>query len=118
MTTVNLAVRFVLELCALAALSCWGAQTGDQTWSSVALGVTAPLVAATAWGVFVSPKARVDIPVLRWIVELAVFAAAVLGLVDVDQAGAAIALGGAYVVNRALLVLWGREAIRVGGAAR
>jgi len=29
MSTANLLVRFLLELCALTALGCWGAHTGD-----------------------------------------------------------------------------------------
>ncbi len=99
-------MRFVLELCGLAALASWGAQTGEGTVSEVGLAVATPIVAAAAWGLLVSPKRRVDVPVLRWAVELSFFAAAALGLAAVDHAGLAVALVVVYAVNRALMLLW------------
>ena len=62
MKELNLGVRFLLELCLLAALAYAGLQV------SVVLAVAAPLAAAVVWGLFVSPKARVprvDRPVGR-----------------------------------------------------
>ena len=58
----NLAVRFlVLEGGALAVAAYWGYTTGDGVlrW---ALAIGAPLLVAAAWGLFVSPKAKVDVP--------------------------------------------------------
>lgn len=57
MKAANLAVRFLLELCALAALAVWGWQVPDQIVVSVLLAIAAPLVAATVWGLWVAPKA-------------------------------------------------------------
>src|SRR4051794_26844750 len=79
---VNLTLRFVLELCALAALCFCGATSPYGPVGDVLLAVGAPLVAGTAWGLFASPKAAergVRAP-LRWTVELAVFAAATVAL--------------------------------------
>ncbi len=45
----NLALRFVLELAALAALAYWGFHTGHSLLGDVALGVGAPLLAAVIW---------------------------------------------------------------------
>ncbi len=42
----NLALRFLLELCALGALGYWGFKTGNTTIAKIALGVGAPLVAS------------------------------------------------------------------------
>ena len=42
----NLALRFLLELCALGALGYWGFKTGAATITKIVLGVGAPLVAA------------------------------------------------------------------------
>jgi phenylalanyl-tRNA synthetase beta chain len=42
----NLVLRFLLELCALAALCYWGFKTGSVTLSKVGLGIGAPLLAA------------------------------------------------------------------------
>lgn len=40
----NLALRFLLELCALAALAYWGAQTGRGPVVKIGLGIGAPLL--------------------------------------------------------------------------
>lgn len=42
----NLALRFVLELCALAALAYWGYQAGKGPISKIGLGASIPLLAA------------------------------------------------------------------------
>ncbi len=58
----NLALRFLLELCALVALGYWGFKTGGGLMAKIGLGIGAPLAAAVVWGVFVSPQARVQLP--------------------------------------------------------
>jgi hypothetical protein len=46
----NLVLRFLLELCALAALCYWGFKTGTGSISKAVLGIGAPLAAAVLWG--------------------------------------------------------------------
>ena len=58
----NLALRFLLELCALGALGYWGFKTGSATLAKIGLGISVPLVAAIVWAMFVSPKASVQLP--------------------------------------------------------
>ena len=67
----NLAVRFlVLELGARAIAAYWGYTTGDGVVRWV-LAIGAPLLVATAWGLLVSPKAKVDVPrPVRFAIEL------------------------------------------------
>jgi hypothetical protein len=103
----NLAVRFLLEVGALAALGYWGFQTDLGPIARIGLGIGAPLLAAAAWGLFVSPKARIDAsrPV-RLFVELAVFGAAVAALYATGHRNLALALGAVYAVNRVLVVAW------------
>jgi hypothetical protein len=48
----NLLLRFLLELCALAALGYWGFKTGGGMAAKVGLGIGAPLAAALVWGCF------------------------------------------------------------------
>ena len=55
---INLAVRFGLELAALAAVAYWAAHVDASAGARTALGILAPLVVAVFWGLFVSPKAR------------------------------------------------------------
>lgn len=105
----NLAMRFLLELCALAALCYWGFQTGRNTVTQLGLGIGAPLIAAVVWGAFVAPKASVSVPdIFRLLAELAVFGSAVAALIAAGQPRLALALALAYVVNRTLMVVWGQ----------
>ncbi|WP_199523787.1 YrdB family protein [Micromonospora craterilacus] len=54
----NLALRFLLELAALAALAYGGWQAGGAWWSRLLLAVLAPTLAAVIWGRWVAPKAK------------------------------------------------------------
>jgi hypothetical protein len=54
----NLALRFALELVALAALAYWGVHVGESPGADVALGVGAPLVAAIVWGRWAAPRSE------------------------------------------------------------
>jgi hypothetical protein len=102
----NLALRFALELAALAALAYWGAETPDAAWARVVLAVGAPLVAALVWGAFVSPKPWVVVPAaVRLVAEIAVFAAAALGLSATGHDVLAGVLIGAWAANRVMLAI-------------
>jgi len=105
--TVNLALRFLLELCLLFALGYWGF-TSMQGWPlRVVVGIGAPLLIAVIWGIFIAPKAtmRLDEP-WRLILELVICGLAVAALVSVDRSGWAWTLGGLFILNRLLLSLW------------
>jgi hypothetical protein len=89
----------------LAALTYWGFEV-----QGFAVGIAAPVLAAVAWGLFVSPRARLavaDLP--RLLVELSLFAAAVAALVDAGHATLALILGIAYALDRSLLVAQNRS---------
>lgn len=89
------ALKFPLELCALAALAYWGARTGPLP-ASIALTVGAPSVAALAWARWAAPQSahRLHGPA-RIAVELGVFAVAALALVA----------AGAHALAELLIVL-------------
>lgn len=99
-SAMNMALRFLLELAALAALSAWGVHTGATPFTAVVLAVAAPLAAALPWGAFVSPKAWIAAgwPV-RLGVELAVFGAAVAGLAATGRRELAVALVAGVLVH-------------------
>ncbi len=104
MRSMALALRLVLEVCALVALGFWGWQTGQTLPMKLGLGIGVPLVAAVVWGLLVSPKASIAAPrAVRLIIELVIFALAVLGLLAVDRSHIAWALGIAYLIHRVLL---------------
>jgi hypothetical protein len=106
----NLALRFLLELCALAAVAYWGAQVSSSTAVNIVVAVAAPLVLATLWGLFLAPKAsrRVELPG-RWPFELAVLAAAVVALVAAGSPLPAVLLAVIAVLNAVLLHAWGLD---------
>jgi len=92
MRGVNDVVRFLLELAALAATSYWGFATasGFTQWI---LGLGAPAAVIVVWALFVSPKRRFDLPhPARFAIELGVFAAAVLALLDAGRPALAVVL--------------------------
>ena len=103
----NLALRFVLELWAHAALGYWGAKVGDRSFAKIGLANSAPLLAAVAWVLFVAPNATLDSgPVVRLVVELLVFGAAVAGLVSLGRTGLGMGLAVVYALNRVLMAVW------------
>jgi hypothetical protein len=110
MKDANLALKFVLELCMLAALAYWGAQAGDSVAADVALAVAAPLAAAALWGRWAAPKARRRLPRPRRIAfELGMFALAAVALAAADKRVLAAIFVAAVAVNTALLLAWGDE---------
>jgi hypothetical protein len=79
--SLNLLLRFLLELCMLGAVGYWGFSTADGAAAQALLGVGAPLLMAVVWGVFVSPKASVPLPPVAWAALQAVlFGAAAVAL--------------------------------------
>jgi hypothetical protein len=77
---INLALAFVLELCALAALGLWGFSVGDGPVIRTALGLGTPLCAAVLWGLFAAPRAPVSLPLLGIGTKVLVFGSATLAL--------------------------------------
>jgi hypothetical protein len=57
----NLAVRFALELCALAIAAYWGWETATGALR-VVLALAAPVAVIVVWGLFVAPKRKIDLP--------------------------------------------------------
>jgi len=105
--SVNLGVRFLLELCALAALGYWGFRLELEVVVKIAAGLGAPLLAAVVWGVFVSPKASFPLPGL-WplLPEIAVFGAAAAALYASGRNAWCWILLAVWIVNKlALYVL-------------
>ncbi len=105
--SINLLLRFLLELCILVALGYWGFTTGQPTIVKIGLGLGAPLLAAVVWGVFLAPASsrRLQEP---WflIVELVIFGLAIAALYSTGQRSLAVAFALIYVINKVLLTIW------------
>ena len=105
----NLALRFLLELCALGALGYWGFNTGNATIARIALGVGAPLVAAVVWGTFVSPRAPVELPgALVVVLQALVFGSAAVGLAASGHRTLALVFVVVVLINVVLMYVWGQ----------
>ena len=84
---VNLAVRFLLELCALFAIGVWGWNLSEG-WFRFLPALIIPIIAATVWGTFAVPddpsrSGGAPVPVsgvVRLAVEAAIFVGAVWAL--------------------------------------
>jgi hypothetical protein len=105
----NLALRFLLELCALGALGYWGFKTGNAVITKIVLGVGVPLVAAVVWGTFVSPQAPVQLPGLVVLtLQVLVFGSAAAGLVATGHRTLALVFVVIVVINAILMYVWGQ----------
>ena len=101
--TANLALKFLLELCALAALAFFGATVGPPV-VSVLLGVGLPLLAALAWSRFAAPRSEHRLQGrARLAFELGVFAAATVALAAAGAHLAAELFAVLALVNTVLL---------------
>jgi hypothetical protein len=99
----NLALKFFLELAALAAFAVWGADS-ESGALAVAHAIIAPLIVALLWGRFAAPRSRHRLPrATRIPFELTVFALAVVALLTVGHTAAAIVLAAVMAINAAAL---------------
>jgi hypothetical protein len=105
----NVTLRFFLELCALAALGCWGFQTGKGLVLKIVLGIGTPILIAVVWGMFGSPQATVKLSVLlHLLLEVIVFGLPVVALFAAGKPNLALVFGLTVVINRALMYVWGQ----------
>ncbi|WP_268625891.1 YrdB family protein [Paenibacillus alvei] len=82
----NLGLRFVLELCTLAAFAYWGIRTGNSPLLKGLLGGGAVIIAMLVWGTFGSPKATIPLEGgVHSLFEAAFFGLAVLSLYVVGK---------------------------------
>ncbi len=71
-------LRLACEVFALFSFAFWGYLAWPFPWPGVLFMVGAPLFAATVWGLFRSPKARIPLDIVgRTLVEIFVMGAAV-----------------------------------------
>ena len=106
MRAANLVLRFLLELSALTATAYWGFATASGLTQWV-LGLGAPALVALVWGLFVSPKAKVELPrPAQFAIELLVFAVAALALIVADQPVLGIVLAAVELVSGTLNYVW------------
>ncbi|HZG84580.1 YrdB family protein [Paenibacillus sp.] len=103
----NLAARFGLELCALAAVGYWGFRAGGGGLRGAAFAVAAVAALAAFWGLLGSPNAPVALPpAAHALVELTAFGLPAALLFAAGKPGLAAAYAAAAIVNRLLMAVW------------
>src|ERR671933_497966 len=91
----NLALRFFLELGALAACGYWGFKVGESGFLKVVLGIGVPLLVVITWAWFISPKSVVSLPApMKVIAGLLILELAAAALAAAGQATIGIIFGG------------------------
>lgn len=101
MKAANLGLRFLLELCLLAALAYVGLQV------SVVLAVLLPVVVALIWGLLVSPKARFPVSLPWWVgIQVVLFGGAAVGLIAAGSTVLGVVFGLVVATNLALVLFW------------
>ncbi len=105
----NLGVRFLLELCMLAALGYWGFHTARSLIGKIGLGIGIPLGVAVVWGVFLAPASsmRLEGP-LYLVLEVVIFGTTAAALYTTDHPSLAGAFVLIAVLNKVLMVIWGQ----------
>ena len=98
--TVNLLLRFLLELAALAGLAYWGWSAGHSTIGRVVLAIVTPTAAAWIWGLYAAPASqhRLD-GRSRLAVEWLVFGGAAVATAVAGQPWVALAFVVVTAVN-------------------
>jgi uncharacterized protein DUF2568 len=102
----NLALRFILELSALAATAYWGYDTesGVTRW---VLAVVAPALVIVVWALFIAPKRKAELArPIRLVLELMVFGAAALALAATGQRTLAVVSAVVAAVSGTLNYIW------------
>jgi hypothetical protein len=103
---VNLAVRFILEICALAAMAYWG-WTQHAGWLRFVLAIGLPVLAASVWGTFAvandpsrSGNAPVPTPgIIRLILELGFFGLAIWMLYNAGAGWFSLIMGVTVLIH-------------------
>lgn len=101
----NLALAFLLELAALAALCFWGFHIGHSTVVHIVLGIALPLIAATLWGLFAAGGGpRYVVPVwFKIFIKTLVYGSATVGLFVTGHRLLALVFAGVVIVNASLI---------------
>ena len=104
---INLGVRFLLELCMLAAIGYWGFKTGSGWFLKILLGIGAPLSTAVLWGLFIAPKATYPLSGASHLtIELILLSLGSLALFASGKLTLAWIYTIAFVLNKILLIVW------------
>jgi hypothetical protein len=100
----NLLVRFLLELCMLAAVGSWGFQIGSGWGVKIVLGIGLPSLVAVGWWLVWKLSG-----VSRLALELTLLGSGAVALFASNKPALGWAYSAILVINKALLVVWKQD---------
>lgn len=102
----NLALAFLLELCALAALGYWGFYIGTGI-GKIILAIGLPVVFAIIWGIAIAPKSVLRLPrLLSFILGVALLLLTAGLLAAAGAPVLAVAFAIVILLNATLRYIW------------
>jgi hypothetical protein len=105
--SINVGLRFILEICVLVAVGYWGFKTGTGTLLKIMLGIGLPLLVSVVWASFGAPGAsRQPHGVWHLLLEVVIFGSGVVALFAAGKPSLAWVFGLVIVVNRVLMFAW------------
>jgi hypothetical protein len=105
----NLALAFLLELCVIAALAFWGFSTNTGTLVKIVLGIGVPVLAIIVWALFGAPRGPWHLKGIWYLLlKIVFFGSAAVALYVARQHVLGIVFALIFVVNTALLYVWGQ----------
>ncbi|MDM5233110.1 YrdB family protein [Lysinibacillus pakistanensis] len=111
MLLLNLALRFLLEICLLIALGYWGMQTGKGWFLKICLGIGVPMIFAFIWALFGSPKATMPLNgTFHFMLEFVMFSLAVIALYAAGRKQLASIFAILIIINQILLTFFNQRA--------
>jgi len=103
----NLLVRFLLELCMLAAIGYWGFKTNSGWTMKIILGIGRPVLIAVVWGLFLAPRATYPLRGVSFLAfELVLLGSGALALFAGGRADLGWIYTAVLVVNKVFMVVW------------
>ncbi len=105
--SLNLALRFFLELWVLAVAGYWGYKTGNMWYVKAILGIGLPLLIATIWGMFGAPKASYQLSGMSYyMLEVIIFGLPAILLLLLGKVNLAWTYGIVLAINQFFIIIW------------
>ncbi|MGE5463471.1 MAG: YrdB family protein [Syntrophothermus sp.] len=103
----NLLVRFLLELCMLAAVGYWGFKTHSSWALKILLGIGLPILIAVIWGWLMAPRSAHRLSGIPFLVmDILLLGAGALALYASGLVNLAWIYAVVLIVSEALRMIW------------
>ncbi|MBY0597124.1 YrdB family protein [Bacillus bingmayongensis] len=103
----NIALRFVLELCSFGTIGYWGFRMGKMPAIKISFAIILPLIVAIIWGLFgaLGTTWRLQ-DTLHLVLEIMIFGLGVVALYHLKYVTLATVLAVIIIINSSLMYIW------------